>query len=110
MRPRWPFETGHAGKPRVAAGEASLMFRLTDARLQLTSGENHAHRMRTAIVHYWLLGMRGGEKVVEALCRLLPGADIFTLFYDPEKVSPLIRSRRVTASFLNPLRSYYRSL
>jgi glycosyltransferase involved in cell wall biosynthesis len=66
--------------------------------------------MRIAIVHYWLLGMRGGEKVVEALCRLLPDADLFTLFYDPEKVSPLIRSRQVTASFLNPLRGVYRSL
>jgi glycosyltransferase involved in cell wall biosynthesis len=66
--------------------------------------------MRTAIVHYWLLGMRGGEKVVEALCRLLPDADVFTLFYDPARVSDLIRSRRVTASYLNPLRRYYRSL
>lgn len=47
---------------------------------------------------------------MEALCHLLPQADLFTLFYDPEKVSPLIRSRRVTASFLNPLRRYYRSL
>ena len=54
--------------------------------------------------------MRGGEKVVEALCRLLPDADVFTLFYDPERVSPLIRSRRVTPSFLNPLRRHYRSL
>lgn len=66
--------------------------------------------MRCAIVHYWLLGMRGGEKVVEALCRLLPNADIFTLFYDPEQVSPLIRSHVVTTSFLNPLQRYYRSL
>src|SRR5579864_4583709 len=66
--------------------------------------------MRVAIVHYWLLGMRGGEKVLETLCRLTPEADLFTLFYDPEKVSPLIRSRRVTTSFLNPLRRYYRSL
>jgi glycosyltransferase involved in cell wall biosynthesis len=66
--------------------------------------------MRCAIVHYWLLGMRGGEKVVEALCRLYPEADIFTLFYDPEAVSPLIRSHRVTASFLNPFRRHYRSL
>ncbi len=66
--------------------------------------------MRSAIVHYWLLNMRGGERVVEALCRLLPGADIFTLFYDPEKVSPEIRARKVTASFLNPLRKGYRSL
>lgn len=66
--------------------------------------------MRVAIVHYWLLTMRGGEKVVEALCRLLPQADIFTLFYDPQGVSDVIRSRRVTASFLNPLRRCYRSL
>mgnify|MGYP000901995747 CR=1 FL=1 len=66
--------------------------------------------MRVAIVHYWLLNMRGGEKVVEALCRLAPEADLFTLFYDPESVSPLVRSKRVTASFLNPLRRYYRSM
>jgi glycosyltransferase involved in cell wall biosynthesis len=66
--------------------------------------------MRTAIVHYWLLNMRGGEKVVEALCRLLPDADIFTLFYDPERVSETIRKHRVQASFLQPLRRAYRSL
>ena len=66
--------------------------------------------MRVAIVHYWLLNMRGGERVVEALCRLLPDADLFTLFYDPGAVSPLIRSRSVTTSFLNPLRRWYRSL
>ena len=66
--------------------------------------------MRVAIVHYWLLGMRGGEKVLEALCRLFPEADIFTLFYDPERVSPLIRSHRVTASWLNPMRRWHRSM
>jgi glycosyltransferase involved in cell wall biosynthesis len=66
--------------------------------------------MRAAIVHYWLLNMRGGEKVVEALCRLLPEADIFTLFYEPQHVSPLIRSRRVVPSFLDPFRKHYRSL
>lgn len=66
--------------------------------------------MRSAIVHYWLLGMRGGEAVVEALCRMLPDADIFTLFYQPEMVSPLLRSRRIVTSFLNPLRNHYRSL
>ena len=64
--------------------------------------------MRTAIVHYWLLNMRGGERVVEALCGLLPGADIFTLFYDAERVSPAIRSHRVRASFLQPFRKVYR--
>jgi len=66
--------------------------------------------MRAAIVHHWLLNMRGGERVVESLCRLLPDADVFTLFYDPERVSPVIRSHPVKASFLNPFRRYYRSL
>lgn len=66
--------------------------------------------MRVAIVHYWLLNMRGGEKVLEALCRLLPGADIFTLFYDPASVSTEIRTHRVTSSFLQPLRRHYRSM
>jgi glycosyltransferase involved in cell wall biosynthesis len=65
--------------------------------------------MRCAIVHYWLLGMRGGEKVVEELCRVLPKPDIFTLFYDPNRVSPFLRSHKITASFLNPLRRHHRS-
>jgi glycosyltransferase involved in cell wall biosynthesis len=66
--------------------------------------------MRAAIIHYWLLNMRGGEKVLEAFCRLLPDADIFTLFYDPESVSPAIRAHRITPSFLQPLRRHHRSL
>jgi len=66
--------------------------------------------MRTAIVHYWQLGRRGGEKVVVALCRMLPEADIFTLFCDPESLSPELRRHKITTSFLNPLRRAYRSL
>jgi glycosyltransferase involved in cell wall biosynthesis len=66
--------------------------------------------MRAAIVHYWLLNTRGGEKVVEALCHLLPEADLFTLFYDPDRVPPAIRAHRVHTSFLQPFRKHYRSL
>src|SRR5215469_5565010 len=66
--------------------------------------------MRTAIVHYWLLNRRGGEKVVEALCRLLPDADLFTLFCDPAALSPELQRRRIITSFLNPLRACYREL
>ncbi|PWU06826.1 MAG: glycosyltransferase family 4 protein [Terriglobia bacterium] len=66
--------------------------------------------MRVAIVHYWLLNRRGGERVVDALCRLFPEADIFTLFSDPETFSAEVRKHRVTTSFLNPLRRHYRSL
>jgi glycosyltransferase involved in cell wall biosynthesis len=64
--------------------------------------------MKCAIVHYWLLGMRGGEKVVEALCTLFPDADIYTLFYNPEATSSLIRSHQIYTSFLNPLQRFHR--
>lgn len=65
---------------------------------------------RAAIVHYWLLNRRGGEKVVEALCRLMPDADIFTLFCDPATLSPELRKRKIVTSFLNPARRIYREL
>lgn len=66
---------------------------------------------KVAIVHDWLNGMRGGEKVLEEMLALYPDADIFTLFYEPAAVSPLIRSRHVHASALNRfpwVRRYYR--
>ncbi len=66
--------------------------------------------MRAAIVHYWLLNRRGGEKVLDALCRLLPDADVFTLFCDPQTLSPEVRRHRIISSFLNPLRAWHRSL
>ena len=66
--------------------------------------------MRSAIVHYWLLQRRGGEKVLDAICRLLPDADLFTLFSDPAAYSEEVRRHRVIASFLNPLRRAHRSL
>lgn len=34
--------------------------------------------MKVAIVHYWLVAMRGGEAVLEELLRLYPDADIYT--------------------------------
>lgn len=34
--------------------------------------------MKVAIVHYWLVNYRGGEKVLESLCRLFPDADVYT--------------------------------
>lgn len=59
--------------------------------------------MRVAIVHYWLVTMRGGEKVVEELCRMFPQAEIFTLVCDKTKLSPLLRSKKIHTSFLQKL-------
>ena len=59
--------------------------------------------MKVAIIHYWLVGMRGGEKVIEAFCEMYPQADIFTHAYAPEMVSDRIRAHRVIPTFINSL-------
>jgi glycosyltransferase involved in cell wall biosynthesis len=59
--------------------------------------------MKVAIVHYWLVGMRGGEKVIEALCEMYPQADIFTHVFVPEMVSDRIRRHRIFPTFINAL-------
>jgi glycosyltransferase involved in cell wall biosynthesis len=59
--------------------------------------------MKVAIIHYWLVGMRGGEKVIEALCEMYPQADIFTHVYVPEMVSDRIRQHRIIPTFINAL-------
>jgi glycosyltransferase involved in cell wall biosynthesis len=59
--------------------------------------------MRVALIQYWLVAMRGGEKVLEALCEIFPQADIFTHVYIPEAVSPTIRQHRIITSFIQRL-------
>ena len=59
--------------------------------------------MKVAIIHYWLVGMRGGEKVIEALCEMYPQADIFTHVYAPEMVSDKIKQHRIIPTFINAL-------
>lgn len=39
--------------------------------------------------------MRGGEKVLEALCEMFPQADIYTHVAVPEKLSPLLRRHKI---------------
>jgi glycosyltransferase involved in cell wall biosynthesis len=55
------------------------------------------------LAHDWLTGMRGGEKVLESLCRLFPGADLLTLVHQRGAVSPLIEARRIRTSFVQRL-------
>lgn len=59
--------------------------------------------MKTAVVHDWLNGMRGGEKVLEAILPRLPDPTIFTLFHVPGSVSPAIERHPIRASWLNRL-------
>ena len=72
----------------------------------MTAGTIGAHpptAQRTAIVHDWLTGMRGGEKVLEAICELYPGATLYTLVRVKGSVSPAIEARRIVPSFAQVL-------
>ena len=59
--------------------------------------------MRVALVQDWLTGMRGGEKVLEALCEVFPQADIFTMVHRPGSVSKTIESRPIKTSIIQEL-------
>ncbi|GHT74646.1 glycosyl transferase [Spirochaetia bacterium] len=59
--------------------------------------------MKAAIVHYWLVSMRGGEKVLEALLEMFPEADVYTHVYDRAAVSPIINSHKVYTSYIQKL-------
>ena len=59
--------------------------------------------MKTALLHYWLTNMRGGENVLEEFCRIWPDADIFTHAYAPECISEIINSHQVRCTFVNRL-------
>jgi len=56
--------------------------------------------LRVALVHYWLVRRRGGERVLEALAEMFPQADIFTLVMDPGSRPESLLDHRVCTSFL----------
>lgn len=75
------------------------------------SPASRADSCRLAFVHDWLTGMRGGEKVLHALCTRYPHADIFTLVHVRGSVSPVIERHRIRRSVVGALPGigrYYR--
>jgi glycosyltransferase involved in cell wall biosynthesis len=64
---------------------------------------------RVAIVHDWLTGMRGGEKVLEVLCERFPSAEIFTLLHVRGSVSPTIERHAIRVSGLQRVPGAFRS-
>src|SRR4051812_46574381 len=59
---------------------------------------------RVALVHDFLLDLRGAERVFLAMCELWPQADIFTAVYDPDGTEGPFGGRAVHPSFLQRLR------
>lgn len=69
--------------------------------------------MRIALLHDWLTGMRGGEKVLQEIASLYPEADLFTLIHRRGSCPTITAGRDVHTSWLDHLpgvRKYYRYL
>jgi glycosyltransferase involved in cell wall biosynthesis len=69
-----------------------------DCSLPITEAARFHEDLRVTLVHDWLTGMRGGERVLEVLCELFPRAPLFTLLHVRGSVSSIIENRRITTS------------
>ncbi|QFI69923.1 glycosyltransferase family 4 protein [Sinorhizobium alkalisoli] len=73
------------------------------------------HDARIAIVHDWCPNFRGGERVLARLCKLFPGAEVFTLFdFLPQDIKEQyfrdVAFHSSAANRLPMVQRYYRSL
>ncbi len=70
-------------------------------------------KLRVVLVHDWLTGMRGGEKVLEVFCRRWPKASLYTVLHKKGSTSAAIEALQPRASFLRffpAAHRYYRYL
>jgi glycosyltransferase involved in cell wall biosynthesis len=59
---------------------------------------------RVALVHDFLVSLRGADRVFLEICDLWPDADVFTTIYDDEGTHGRFAGRRIHTSFLQRLR------
>lgn len=57
--------------------------------------------MKTALIHYWMISMRGGENVLAEFCRLYPDADIFTHAWNSDRLREPFSSHKITETFIS---------
>lgn len=56
--------------------------------------------MKIALVHYWLVGMRGGERVLESLSQLFPDAVIICHVADRSRLSERLLGHEIRETFI----------
>ena len=59
--------------------------------------------LRVALVHDWLVTLRGGERVLDGLCELYPDATLHTLVRVPGVATPRIEAMKHVTSFADRL-------
>jgi glycosyltransferase involved in cell wall biosynthesis len=65
---------------------------------------NGSAQARVALVHDFLVDVRGAERVFLSLCGMFPEADLFTAVYDERGTEGRFAGRRVHTSFLQSMR------
>lgn len=68
--------------------------------------------MNVALIHYWLLTMRGGEKVLHSLSKLFPQSDIFTHVVDRDEMELQFLGHNIYETFIGRLpraKKYYKN-
>lgn len=62
---------------------------------------------KVVLAHDWLVGFRGGERVLESIVEAFPAAPIYTLIHARGSTSPLIEEREIHTSFLDRVPGVY---
>lgn len=65
--------------------------------------------LNVALVHDWLTGMRGGERVLEILCRGFTDAPVYTLIHNRAAISEAINLHPIRTSWLQHVPAIMRS-
>ena len=105
-----------SNQARASLGTIVTFFALsTNATLQLVPAEPRSDDGYRSVVllHDWLTGLRGGERVLEAFCELFPSAPIYTLLHVKGSTSATLEQRAIRTSLLDVLPrigTYYRRL
>ncbi len=56
---------------------------------------------RVALAHHWLMSMRGGEKTLEQIAKIVGEAPVYTLFANADRLSEELRRRPIHRSMLD---------
>lgn len=59
--------------------------------------------LKVVLLHDWLTGFRGGERVLEVFAEMFPKAPIYTLIHVPGTCGDVIESREIKQSFLGSM-------
>src|SRR3954453_11997839 len=99
--------------PTIIGAECTVAQRLDSPTYMEEGIGSNPEVGRVALVHDFLLDLRGAERVFAAICDIWPQADLFTAVYDERGTEGRFAHRNVTTSFLqrlHPTASTFRAL